>query len=185
MIGIDEVGRGAWAGPLLVCAVRLNNNVVGLADSKTLSAKKRETLSNVILLNGEIGYGWVPASELDAIGLSKALRLATARALTEISPKENEAIIIDGTINFAAQYKNVQTLVRADQTVPAVSAASIVAKVARDKYMRELAEVYPDYGFDKHVGYGTRIHAEAIRRCGFCIEHRRSFKLPQPELTKL
>jgi ribonuclease HII len=176
VIGIDEVGRGAWAGPLLVCAARLHTDIQGLKDSKLLSAKKRQEFSIVIIKNADIGYGWVSAKELDNIGLATALRLATERALTEIVPRPNEEIIIDGTINFAPEY-NAATMIKADQKVPSVSAASIVAKVARDSYMQKLSLAYPAYGFDTHVGYGTSQHTKAINENGLCIEHRKSFKL--------
>lgn len=176
MIGIDEVGRGAWAGPLLVCAARLRSPVDGLTDSKLLSAKKREYFAEIIKKQADIGYGWVLASEIDDIGLSAALRLATARAITEIAPMASEEIIIDGTVNFAPSY-NVKTIIKADLTVPAVSAASIVAKVARDAHMAELAKKYPNYSFEKHVGYGTVLHKAAIKEFGYTPEHRRSFKI--------
>ena len=176
MIGVDEVGRGAWAGPLLVCAARLRQPIDGLTDSKLLSAKKRQYYAKIIIKQADIGYGWVLASELDSIGLSAALRLATARALAELAPNTAEVIIIDGTVNFAPEY-NSQTLIKADLSVPAVSAASIVAKVARDKHMAEFAKKFPNYGFEKHVGYGTAQHRAAIAQYGYTPEHRRSFKI--------
>lgn len=178
MIGIDEVGRGAWAGPLLVCAARLHQPILGLKDSKLLSAKKRQNLADQIVKIADIGYGWVTACELDGIGLAEALRLATERALIAIRPRPNEEIIIDGTINFAPQF-GAKTLIKADQTVPAVSAASIVAKVARDAHMTTLDSTYPAYGFVAHKGYGTAAHLKAISINGLCDEHRKSFKIKQ------
>lgn len=178
MIGIDEVGRGAWAGPLLVCAVRMHEPVIGLKDSKKLSAKRRSVLASELYASADIGYGWVSAAEIDELGLSMALRLATKIAIEAVSPQENEKIIIDGTVNFAPQYSNVETVIRADDMYPAVSAASIVAKVARDEYMVKLAKEFPLYGFERNVGYGTAFHADMLRRYGVCSEHRVSFKLP-------
>lgn len=178
MIGVDEVGRGAWAGPLLVCAARLNADIEGLRDSKKISAKKREALTMQIKEHADIGYGWVPASQIDEIGLAQGLRVATAAALAAITPAKGEQIIIDGTINFAPQYVGSITAVRADDLYPAVSAASIVAKVARDAYMVKLSYTLPGYGFEKHVGYGTALHTAALKKYGQSAEHRYSFKLP-------
>jgi ribonuclease HII len=178
MIGIDEVGRGAWAGPLLVCAVRLHDQIDGLKDSKKLSAKKRQALNAQILPLADIGYGWISAKQIDEFGLSKALKMASAIALTQIEPLKNEKIIIDGSVNFAPQYKAAKTVIRADDLYPVVSAASIVAKVARDAYMAKLSKEQPCYAFEKHAGYGTVLHFESIQQFGLCNEHRQSFKLP-------
>ncbi len=183
MIGIDEVGRGSWAGPLVVCATRLHKTIDGLADSKTLSAKKREKLFELIVMGADIGYGWVSADEIDDIGLSAALKLATCKALTEIGINDGEEIIIDGTVSFIPEYTNVTLLPKADTKIPTVSAASIAAKVTRDARMVELAQRYPDYGFDAHVGYGTKQHREAIATRGYTVLHRHSFRLPQSFAT--
>jgi ribonuclease HII len=176
MIGVDEVGRGAIAGPLLVCAVRLNKPVEGLKDSKLLSKKKREGLAAEIKQNADIGYGWVSAQTIDDIGLSESLILATAKALEEVSPRRQEEVIIDGSVNFVPDL-NSKTIIRGDQTVPAVSAASIIAKVTRDNLMCQLAIEHPQYGFEKHVGYGSKKHLNSIKNNGFCAVHRKSFKL--------
>ena len=179
ILGIDEVGRGAWAGPLVVGAVVLSQPIDGLADSKLLTKKRREELSGVILNSGAaIGLGWVPAAEIDATGLSAALKLATRRAVEQIKAPYHE-IIIDGTINFLSETSKgryVTTLKKADQLIGAVSAASIVAKVARDAYMVELGARRPSYGFAGHVGYGTAAHRAALAKLGPCDEHRLSFK---------
>ena len=180
ILGIDEVGRGAWAGPLVVGAVVLGTaEIVGLNDSKLLTTKKREILNDEILIKADgVGLGWVDAEELDKIGLSEALRVATRRAVEQIDSPYHE-IIIDGTINFldgTSKGQYVTTLKKADQLVPSVSAASIVAKVARDKYMQEQDKNYPGYGFRRNVGYGTKLHIDGINNVGISKIHRMSFK---------
>ena len=198
ILGIDEVGRGPWAGPLVIGAVILPRDDADalpdwtkeLTDSKKLSKKKREEYSELILANAEAtGLGWVSSRELDALGLGPALKLATRRAVEEIKLKHVPftEIVIDGTINFLAETpleKHVTTLKKADFLIKEVSAASVLAKVARDRYMESLAEVYPGYGFEKHVGYGTAFHKKALEKLGPCPEHRLSFKpVPKPAVT--
>jgi ribonuclease HII len=179
ILGIDEVGRGAWAGPLVVGAAVLVRPIEGLADSKLLTKKRREELNREILDSGAgIGLGWVSASEVDEIGLSAALRRATIEAVRQVRAPYHE-IIIDGTVNFLADTNRgeyVTLLKKADQLISAVSAASIVAKVARDNYMADLTAQHPNYGFADHVGYGTAAHRQAIEQFGVCAEHRLSFK---------
>ena len=193
ILGIDEVGRGPLAGPLVIGAVILPRDengelpewTVELRDSKKLTAKKREALDKVIREKAIFGLGWVQHDELDELGMTESLRLATRRAVEEVQGKAKETgvsfsqIVIDGKINFLSGTRLsrfVSTAVKADDLVKEVSAASIVAKVARDKYMVELAEKYPGYGFEKHVGYGTAAHMAAINELGVCPEHRRSFE---------
>lgn len=179
ILGIDEVGRGPWAGPLVMGAVVLGDaNIEGLTDSKKLTKKRREELSDEIYekVSG-VGLGWVSAAEIDDIGLSAALCLATKRAVREVKVPFHE-IIIDGTINFldgTPFEKHVTTMAKADLLVPSVSAASIVAKVARDHYMAEQDALYPGYGFKSHVGYGTAAHRAAIDTLGVTPLHRLSF----------
>lgn len=179
ILGIDEVGRGPWAGPLVVGAVVLGGTAIdGLADSKKLSKKRRNEL-DVIIRRDVAGYGigWVSAHEIDEIGLSAALRLATIRAVERVKVPYHE-IVIDGTINFLAETtkgKYVTTMPKADALVPSVSAASIIAKVARDNYMAEQDAVYEGYKFASHVGYGTAAHRAAIDSLGVTPLHRLSF----------
>lgn len=179
ILGIDEAGRGPWAGPLVVGAVVLGGAVIeGLTDSKKLSKKKREALY-IEVTSQAFAYasGWVSALELDEYGMSAALRLATRRAVEQITAAYSE-IIIDGTINFLAdtgKAKYVQTLPKADLLVPSVSAASIIAKVERDNYMTLAGKRYPGYGFERHAGYGVIKHREAIKNLGVTPEHRLSF----------
>ena len=183
ILGIDEVGRGPLAGPLVVGAVILPELewVSELRDSKKISAKKREIFSEMILREAATGLGFVMAEEIDAIGISEALMLATRRAVKSVQRlhKEFSQIVIDGKVNFLKQTAlegYVSTVVKADDLIKEVSAASIIAKVARDRYMIELAERFPGYGFETHVGYGTAKHIAAIREFGICEEHRKSFE---------
>lgn len=176
IVGIDEVGRGCWAGPLVAGAVILSRPITGLKDSKQLTKKQREALARII--NDEalaIGLGWVDAATIDEQGLTTAVSLAMQQALAQITTYYDQ-VIIDGAFNFLADTPKTQTLVKADASVPAVSAASIIAKVARDQYMAELATDYPNYGFEQHVGYGTAQHMQQLKLHGISDQHRRSFK---------
>ena len=178
ILGIDEAGRGPWAGPLVVGAVVLGCEIEGLNDSKKLSKKRREALEVEILAGAQAAAtGWVSAKELDELGMSEALRLATRRAVEQIAVPYHE-IIIDGTVNFLKDTTKgayVTTLPKADALIPSVSAASIIAKVARDRYMAELDDRYPGYGFKSHAGYGVARHRDAIDKLGVTPEHRLSF----------
>lgn len=179
ILGIDEVGRGPWAGPLVVGAVVLGGAPIeGLTDSKKLSKKRRDELDIIIRSTAYgFGLGWVSATEIDEIGLSAALKLATIRAVEQVKTPYNE-IIIDGTVNFLKETTKgafVTTMKKADLLVPSVSAASIIAKVARDNYMALQDEIYPGYSFSAHVGYGTAAHIQAINQHGVTPLHRLSF----------
>lgn len=175
-LGVDEVGRGCWAGPLVVGAVILNSPIAGLKDSKELSPKQRLLLDSIIKSKAKaIGLGWVTAAEIDQYGLTGSIRLAIKRSLEKIRINYEE-IIIDGNINFLPDDPRAKAIIKADTTIAAVSAASIIAKVARDAYMIQAAATYPGYGFETHVGYGTAKHADALNQYGVCVLHRRSFK---------
>ena len=186
ILGIDEVGRGPYAGPLVIGACILpvdrdaNPWIEELNDSKKLSEKKREELYKIIKEHATSATGWVTSAELDEIGMSEALRLATRRAVEKIRAEKVPftEIIIDGISNFlvgTTLEKYATTMKKADFRIKEVSAASIVAKVERDNYMKELAKKYPGYGFEKHVGYGTAAHQKAMEALGLTPEHRRSF----------
>lgn len=178
MIGIDEVGRGCWAGPMLVVAARQTYELpAGLKDSKLLSKKNREKFASLLSESCIFGEGWVTAREIDKIGLSEALKLASSRALENLNALHDEEIILDGNINYCpVLYKNVNVVVRADSLYPIVSAASIYAKVRRDAYMAHMSKKYTAYGFEEHVGYGTKKHLEALKQMGPCLLHRYSYK---------
>lgn len=174
-VGVDEVGRGCWAGPLVVGAVILDEPIKGLADSKTLSKEKRAEFAEIIYEKSQAtGLGWVWPEEIDRLGLSRSTTLAIARAIEKIA--EYDEIILDGKFNFLKDNPRCRTMVKADKLVPAVSAASIIAKVARDEYMRKISADFPMYGFERHVGYGTKLHADGLRRHGPCQAHRLSYK---------
>lgn len=194
ILGIDEVGRGPYAGPLVIGACILPNpETIGrepekyawifeLTDSKKLTIKKREILYDKIRVGAlAVSTGWVEASEIDKIGLSASLRLACRRAIKQIQETHIpfSEIIIDGTMNFLSGTpleKYVSTLKKGDLLIKEISAASILAKVERDRYMKKLAEKYPKYGFERHVGYGTALHQQAMEQYGLTPEHRRSFR---------
>jgi len=181
-IGVDEVGRGCWAGPLVAGAVALPANFrpencpATLRDSKKLTKPQREASAAWIHENAAaVGLGWVSPAEVDALGLTESVRLAMQRALAQISTAYNE-LVIDGNINYFSDNPKAIAVVKADDSVPAVSAASIVAKVARDIYMASLGHKYAGYGFDRHVGYGTAGHIAALRKLGVSDLHRLSYK---------
>lgn len=182
ILGIDEVGRGPWAGPMVVGAVVLGGAAIdGLIDSKKLSKKRREELDVIIRAEAAAyGLGWVSAEEIDTLGLAQALRLACKRALDMVDTLgvAYHEIIIDGTINLlegTTKGEYVTTMAKADLLVPSVSAASIIAKVARDTYMAEQDAVYEGYRFGAHAGYGTAAHRAAIDKLGVTPLHRLSF----------
>lgn len=178
IIGIDEVGRGCWAGPLVASAVGLDEDhgILGLNDSKKLSAKKRlQLVSEIKKETDQIGVGWVWPREINKIGLTKSVQLAMQRAV-DMLDLQNHQIIIDGNINYLVHIPNTTPIIKADGTIPAVSAASIIAKVARDLYMQEIAKKYHQYGFEKHVGYGTKLHIDALSKYGITPIHRINYK---------
>ncbi len=175
ILGIDEVGRGCWAGPLVVGAVILNKEIPGLTDSKLLNKKKRIELDQQIRESAEfVGLGWVEPGEIDQLGLTASMKLAISRAVQ--GAPEIDRIIIDGNINYLPGDPRAEAIIKADQKFPAVSASSIVAKVARDACMQQASQKYPDFGFDRHVGYGTAEHREALQKFGTLDIHRKSYK---------
>ena len=194
ILGIDEVGRGPYAGPLVIGACILPSMEViennpeeygwyfQLTDSKKLTAARRDALYEKIKQGAlASATGWVSSTEIDEIGISESLKLACRRAVKQIQETKVpfSEIIIDGTMNFLAGTpleKYVSTLKKGDLLVKEISAASIIAKVERDRYMINLAKKYPGYGFEKHVGYGTGLHQRTMKELGLIPEHRKSFR---------
>lgn len=175
--GIDEAGRGPLAGPVVAAAVVLPQGYVlpGLNDSKKLTAKKRELLYEHLMADKSVLKCVAEASvrEIDELNILRATHLAMARAAQGIIPAV-DFCLIDGLAvpNFPFPSLN---LVKGDARCLSIAAASVLAKVTRDRYMIKLAAEYPQYGFDRHAGYGTKAHLEAIRTHGVTIHHRRSF----------
>jgi ribonuclease HII len=185
IVGIDEVGRGCLAGPLLVVAARAYDELPpGLKDSKLLSKSHREELRDLLSNCCAFGEGWVKAAEIDSYGLAKSLRLGVARALKVLGALAEEEIIMDGSVNYIpGKFKNSSVVIGGDNLVPVISAASIYAKVTRDQFMAELAKKYPAYHFESHVGYGTKAHMLALKSRGAIkYVHRYSY-YPIAELT--
>jgi ribonuclease HII len=177
IVGIDEVGRGCWAGPLVAGAVALERPINGLKDSKILTKLQRTRLAREIHQKAAaVGLGWVSAQEVDVLGLTEAVRVAMQRALHLVTLSYDE-VIIDGSYNFLPNESRARAVIKADGSVPEVSAASIVAKVARDTWMCEQAAMeFPVYGFEKHVGYGTKFHQDMLKLHGVSTLHRQSYK---------
>lgn len=181
--GVDEVGRGALAGPLVAAAVILpcsagpdgnrNSPIPGLNDSKTLSARLRAELAQAITASGAlIGIGMVEAEEIDAIGINPANRTAMERAVMALSVQPDMLLLDAVTIDLDTPQIGV---IDGDAQSISIAAASIVAKVTRDTLMVELHATWPEFAFDRHKGYGVAAHLEALRRHGPCPLHRRSF----------
>ncbi len=179
MVGVDEVGRGALAGPLLVVAARPIVEVIpaGLKDSKLLTRAQRESLFDMLVQSFEFGEGWVLPREIDRMGLGWGLRLGVRRALSRLSLGFDEEIVIDGIVNYVPKkFKNGRCEIDADDHLPIVSAASIYAKVRRDRFMIELSKRHQQFNFAMHVGYGTREHCLELERNGpLKFIHRHSF----------
>ena len=172
LCGIDEAGRGPLAGSLVVAGVVLTNHIDGLRDSKKLSQKRREILYPQIISNSIHHIVIFNAQSVDEIGLSKCI----ATALLEIQlVMQGYRYLFDGNSSFGVD--GIDTMVKADTKIDEVSAASILAKVTHDREMDEIDKLYPEYGFAKHKGYGTKAHIEAIKKYGKIEYHRKSFKI--------
>ena len=181
LCGIDEAGRGPLAGPLVMAGVVLRHPIEGLTDSKKLTEKRREALYDLITAEAEAWHvALFDAATIDEKGLGPCLVAGLREIMARIDADD---YLFDGNTTYAIP--GLRCLVKADLTIPEVSAASILAKVTRDRIMVEMAKRFPHYGFEKHKGYGTKAHTEAIRRHGLCPIHRKSFRvksLEQPTL---
>lgn len=186
IIGIDEVGRGPLAGPLCIgaCAVRMSCRAAflrGIKDSKQLSEAARlrwMTELRTAKAAGKCRYSsaYIGERYVDRSGLRKAIALAVCRALRKLDIEPHSCrVLLDGCLRAPRTYPFQETIIGGDERVPLIAAASIIAKVRRDRYMVRLSRRYPQYGFDKHKGYGTQKHYDALRRYGLSPVHRRSF----------
>ncbi len=172
LCGIDEAGRGPLAGSLVIAGVVLKKHIEGLMDSKKLTEKRRETLYPIVIENSEYHIVSFSAKEVDEMGISKCLHLGLQSIQEHLSEAE---YLFDGNSSFGVE--NISTMVKADTKVAEVSAASILAKVTHDREMIEMAKKYPEYGFEKHKGYGTKTHIEALLKYDRCEMHRKTFRV--------
>ena len=174
--GVDEAGRGPLAGPVCAAAVILPRNIeiVGLNDSKKLSEKSREKLYDEICEKAMcFGIAFASVEEIEEFNILNAAMLAMNRAIAQLEPQP-ELALIDGNRSSAIEI-NSRCVIKGDAKCADIAAASILAKVTRDRYMLDMAEKYPEYHFERHKGYGTKLHYEALREYGPCEIHRPSF----------
>ena len=174
IVGIDEVGRGCLAGPVIAAAVILKSPIHGLEDSKKLSPTKRKDLNEKIIENSIFAIGSANNHEIDEMNILQASLLAMQRSFKNLNVKPKK-ILVDGIHVFSTSIK-IESIVGGDNLIPSISAASIVAKVYRDKLMTEYSKEFPRYGFEKHKGYPTKFHKEMIAKHGFTKIHRKTFK---------
>lgn len=186
MVGIDEAGRGPLAGPVAVgivmapATIDLLDLFPGLNDSKKLTEKKREILFELLqqqVEKGTVSYlvELVSAKDIDEKGIAVVIRESITRALAHTLPDPSLGKVwLDGSLSAPPEYEQ-ETVIGGDGLIPAIMLASVAAKVTRDRLMTELSDTYPQYGFEKHKGYGTKAHMEAIRTYGMCEIHRSSF----------
>ena len=173
--GVDEAGRGPWAGPVVAAAVILNANQIppGIADSKALKAAQRDVLARSIKATANWGIGIASVAEIDAINILQATFTAMSRAVAAL-PVNPVLVLVDG--NRAPRWHwPTETIVKGDAVCLSIAAASILAKVTRDHIMQDLHRAYPDYGWSRNMGYGTKLHASMLQRLGPTPHHRMSF----------
>ncbi|HCB64001.1 MAG TPA: ribonuclease HII [Fusobacteria bacterium] len=176
VIGVDEAGRGPLAGPVVSAAVYVINGdeLEEVDDSKKISEKRREIFFDKIINNCEVGVGIVSAKDIDKINILNATMESMRIALSHMK-EAVDIVLVDGNTKIKNYYGSQLPVVKGDSKSLAIAAASIIAKVTRDKIMKEISAKYPQYLFEKHKGYGTQSHIEAIRKFGPCEIHRMSF----------
>jgi ribonuclease HII len=174
--GVDEVGRGSLIGPVYAAAVILNKSIDKklLKDSKAITKNKRELLSNYIKKNSIWAIGIASKNEIDKINILQASLLAMKRAVKKLKKKPSHVLIDGNKIPDLNNY-NLKAVIKGDQKIPAISAASIIAKVSRDKFIISLAKKNVGYHWDQNFGYGTKHHLEAIKKLGINRHHRKTF----------
>jgi ribonuclease HII len=176
IVGVDEVGRGPLAGPVTAAAVRLNNNFLSheLNDSKKLSKKNREKIFREIITHSQFAISFSSVEEIDKYNILQASLLAMKRAVESLNIP-NATILVDGKFTFDKNNKNIKTFISGDQVYPSIAAASIVAKVIRDRYMELIGKKFEVYDWGKNSGYGTKNHLLALNKFGATPFHRKSF----------
>jgi len=172
LCGIDEAGRGCIAGSLVMVGVVLTGKIEGLMDSKKLTEKKREALYPRIIENAEYHIISFSAQQVDELGISKCLHQGLLSIQEHLQGVD---YLFDGNSTFGVE--NITTMVKADDKIAEVSAASILAKVTRDREIIAFSKEYPEYGFERHKGYGTKAHMEALAKYGRCDIHRKTFRV--------
>lgn len=177
IVGVDEAGRGAWAGPVVAAALSLFPRIEGVYDSKLLTPKKREELFSLLADHCPYAIGEASANEIDMLGIKKATQLAMQRAIDgmeNVLLEQHPLLLVDGNDKFSFTHSH-QSFVRGDSRIPSIGAASIIAKVHRDRLMVQLDDIYSGYSFRKHKGYGTALYQEALEKYGPCEVHRRTY----------
>lgn len=177
IIGVDEVGRGPWAGPVVAAAVWIDPAKIplGATDSKKLSAKKREELAEIIMRDAKWAIGESSVEEIDEINIREATFLAMERAISNLK-MDVDYIYVDGNALPKSLPCESECVIKGDSKVLSIACASIVAKVYRDKMMQDLANTHPHYAWERNAGYGTKAHQEGLAEYGVTAHHRKSFK---------